>query len=196
VHISDTSKARLAAATPLARCATLLLGLALAGCAKQATPSPAPEPAPAAPEPAAAPAQAPQPEGGTVEAKHVDEKVTVVNPTSRDIMVELSSGAPDKEEETSTFGPVAAGEQGSGTIGVWTNGSVTVVASWDVDGKTVKSQPYTATLDPSEPLTPVTCTLNIPYDSGTLGVWSKVSWEMPPSTSPPESAGRWSGPAR
>jgi len=165
----------------------LVLLLLLASCPKKGTAPGTEAPPDAVPaEPAPDTTAQPANEGDVVEPRHVEEKVTVVNPTAFKIHVELSSAAPDQEEETASFGPIEAGGEGSGTIGVWTNGSFTVVARWEVEGQTIRSQPYTAMLDPSEPLTPVTCTLNLPYESGTLGVWSSVQWEMPPGMEPPD----------
>lgn len=115
-----------------------------------------------------------------MEPRRVEEKVTVKNPTAFEIQVELTSAAPDKEAESASFGPIPPGGEGSGTIGAWTHGSFTVVATWKAGDEEVRSRPYTAMLSPDEPVTPVTVTLDMPYESGTLGVWKDVQWEMPP----------------
>lgn len=119
-----------------------------------------------------------------MEAQEIDEKVTVVNPTKWPVHVTLTSAAPGGDEQSSDFGPIEPGGRASGTIAVRTDGAFTVVASWtpEAGGPTVSSRPFTAQLSPDEPVTPVTCTLNVPYDSGSMGVWSSVEWEMPPGT--------------
>ena len=132
----------------------------------------------------AAPPGVPTPQDQTatevVQGARVGEKITVRNPTPHTIDVSVTASAPDQEDEVVTFGPIASGEEGAGSIDVWTHGAFTVVASWKIDGSVIRSQPYTAMLDPAEPVTPVTLTLNSPYESGTLGVWSNVEWEIPP----------------
>ncbi len=160
-----------------------VLGLLLAaGCGAKDAKIEAPAPTAAATEtPAAETEPTESTDAAAVEAKLVAEKVTVKNPTKFAIMVELSAAAPDQDDSaTVSFGPIEPDGQGSGTIDVWTNGSFSVLAKWEAGGEARESRPYTAVLDPASPLTPVTCTLNIPYESGSSGLWSGVEWEMPP----------------
>lgn len=138
-----------------------VLGIA---CAK-APPVPAPVPAPA-PE-------------NAVSARQVDEKVTVVNTTPNPVQVKLSSEGPSRAPAASTFGPIAPGEQASGTISVWTDGSFTIHATWTAaDGTEKTSRPFTAVITPTDPITPVTATLKL---IGSFGTWSQVVWD-PPAT--------------
>ena len=102
------------------------------------------------------------------------------NPTAFAITVELSSASPDRDDGDSTsFGPIEPGGEASGTIQVWTDGSFSIVAKWEAGGKPRESRPYTAILQPGDPLTPVTATLDIPYESGSMGLWGNIAWEMP-----------------
>jgi hypothetical protein len=161
--------------TPPLRGVYLALPLVLACSSKQ------PAVVAAAPAPEAPTANAEEAASDAAAPRLVDEKVTVVNPTKFTINVELSSAAPDQEPgEPTSFGPIEPGGEASGSIRVWTNGSFTVLARWEAGGEPIESRPYTAMLQPTEPLTPVTVTLNIPYDSGSMGLWSAVEWEMPP----------------
>lgn len=163
-----------------------LMWCLLAGCASS-TPAPTPA-AEAAAEPAAepvvaeAPAADPLPaQENAVEPQHLDEKVTVVNPTAYTIDVKVVAAAPDKEPAEVSFGPIAPGEQASGNLMVWNHGTFTVTASWDnADGEHTESRPYTAAMSPADPVTPVTLTLDIPSSSGSMGLWKGVEWEMPP----------------
>ncbi|MBT3219732.1 MAG: hypothetical protein HN348_11620 [Proteobacteria bacterium] len=137
--------------------------LVLAACTRSATPDTL--------------AQKTPPE--VVQGVVVNEKITVRNPTPHTIDVTVTASAPGQKEQEVTFGPIAPSEEDSGSIDVWTHGSFAIVASWKIDGKAIQSQPFTAMLEPTLPLTPVTLTLNSPYESGTLGVWSQVEWDMP-----------------
>jgi len=109
--------------------------------------------------------------------RYVKESVTVINSTSHEVTIKLESKSPNQKNEDAQFGPIKPKEKGDGIIGVWTNGSFMVHAYWKAEGKDILARTYTANLNPSDPLTPVTLTLTNPY--GNYGLWS-VAWEMPP----------------
>ena len=119
-------------------------------------------------------------QGEDGESTAVMEKVTVNNPTSFIIRGEIKATGPNKESANVLFGPIPAGESGTATIKTWPGGSFVVTANWEsAAGKKVVSRPFQANLAPEDPITPVSLTFNIPYSSGTLGVWKSVEWEPP-----------------
>jgi len=141
---------------------TLLTALTLA-CAKPpmqpATPTPAPE--------------------KPMSEQSISEKVTVVNTTPNPVTVKVTYEGPNRPSSEATFGPIAAGEKGSGEIAIFHDGQFVITASWTAaDGSAKVSRPYTAEISPSDPITPVTATLSL---MGSFGMWSSVVWD-PPAT--------------
>lgn len=104
------------------------------------------------------------------------QRVTVVNPTSWALDVDLVSEQEGRVAVTETFGPIAAGGRGTGTVAVDAGGTLRVTARWTAAGEAFVSRTYTVVYG-ENPVTPVTLTLESPDDG--LGVWTSVLWDSP-----------------
>jgi hypothetical protein len=106
-------------------------------------------------------------------AARIDMAVTVVNPTAYAVTVALASTVPGKPDESASIGLIPPGGRGSGTIGVWTNGSFTVDASWQRGEGTHNTGRWMAGLDPERVDQPSACTMTLDlYSEDKMGNFS------------------------
>ncbi len=162
-------------------CACLWIG----GCgsATPAGPTPTASSGAATGEEAAPTAETEEAPATPAEAhRHVEQRVTVVNPTTHAIRVTLASTSPDIPSAAADIAEIAAGATGSSVIPVCDHGSLVVTAHWNAaDGSPVEGRPFTVAYNAEAPITPVSMTLSIPTPSARMGVWTAVLWEGPPA---------------
>ena len=115
----------------------------------------------------------------------IEEKITVINNTPNEItFVSCRATAKGTIETTTIFGPIPSNKKGNGSLKVWyPTGIFTVEATQVINGKEVKTNPFTALMRAETPLTPVTLTLGtIPWGKDQFkSVWQKVEWDAPSS---------------
>ena len=121
----------------------------------------------------------------TMPAILIEEKITVINNTPAEIIIVNCRGTAKETKETiSLFGPIPSNKNGSGFLKVsYPTGIFTVEATQLINGKEVKTTPFTGKMNKNTPLTPLTLTLGtIPWGKDQFkSVWQKAEWEAPTS---------------
>ncbi|TVQ92089.1 MAG: hypothetical protein EA397_07890 [Deltaproteobacteria bacterium] len=113
-------------------------------------------------------------------SKTASQSVTIVNTSDFEVRGLLTAKSADGQaERTAEIPSIGPGAQGQGEVEVWRDGTLTVQATWSVDGKEVTSRSYEAAYSPDDPVTALTATLSTPTSSGTMGIWQSVEWAPP-----------------